>query len=1002
MQPNSLAYAKYWRTSLADADLGKGALQKSDLESLVLRPSNELEAGRLALALVEEFFKGVDANLNEVEITVRPFVFNARLDHGKKRTTGIPQVVTPIVSQAVVDRQGKIFPSDNTVIPRDILEPIDKGSFAIGSVTELDGWLADHDVPKFDKQTIGDKDPDVWHYQRWQDYLGYCHDMLKTVSKGWPDEQVSFQRDDRWIVVQNDDVKGASVHILKLYDHIKASNPTSGLFDRYASESVDPPEPCLPPNSQFAMRLGHSSETHPLADAQRDALIHQLASKHGEILGVNGPPGTGKTTMLLSVVANHWVRSAMTGGDPPLIAAASTNNQAVTNIIDAFAKDFSIGTGPFSGRWLPEIKSFGAYFPSKEKERQSTGKYQTRAFFETVEDKAYVERAKVAFLTAANSAFPNLNDPSVKDIVARLRDLIVQTSKKLTSIEAAWSPLQTKRNALHAELGDSPHATLAARRSAADSALAAWKAFRLVSDQWDEYLGNESWVYILLSWIPPVGRRRVLRAKRILKGLWPTQFPERKWSSIDEFSTEIESSINTRDTKFQQLNVVLKEGEKVFQAYNLALGEWSTATKSLGLALPPESLTLAQCDKAADTLIRFPAFLHATHYWEGRWLMEMEKVLPSQEEERKKKGAKGVQERWRRRMMLTPCVVSTFFMLPSEFEVRRYDRGSQVPDYLYDTIDLLIVDEAGQVLPEVAGASFSLAKKALVIGDTQQLEPIWKMTSQVDIGNMLTCGVMDGKDVQATYNRIGDIGKSSASGSVMEVAQHATRYHYDEELARGMYLYEHRRCFNEIVEYCNKLCYHGKLLPMRSPEGVSEIFPAMGYLHIDGKCERSGGSRANVLEAEVIADWIVQNRSKLERRYNKPVCEIVGVVTPFGGQVAQITDACEARGIAVGKGEGQMTVGTVHSLQGAERIVVIFSPTYSRDADGKFMDARRSMLNVGVSRAKDSFLVFGDMSVFKTSSAGTPRGLLATFLFKSKDNEMRFQTEAEPSISHGV
>lgn len=32
-------------------------------------------------------------------------------------------------------------------------------------------------------------------------------------------------------------------------------------------------------------------------------------------------------------------------------------------------------------------------------------------------------------------------------------------------------------------------------------------------------------------------------------------------------------------------------------------------------------------------------------------------------------------------------------------------------DYLYDFIDLLIVDEAGQVSPEVAGAGFSLAKK---------------------------------------------------------------------------------------------------------------------------------------------------------------------------------------------------------------------------------------------------------------------------------------------------
>lgn len=110
-------------------------------------------------------------------------------------------------------------------------------------------------------------------------------------------------------------------------------------------------------------------------------------------------------------------------------------------------------------------------------------------------------------------------------------------------------------------------------------------------------------------------------------------------------------------------------------------------------------------------------------------------------------------------MMLTPCVVSTFFMLPKEMAVSRYERGSFVPDYLYDHIDLLIVDEAGQVLPEVAGASFALAKRALVIGDTLQIEPIWSVKPQMDIGNLVEAGVMDSTHVQADYNRIAEPGK---------------------------------------------------------------------------------------------------------------------------------------------------------------------------------------------------------------------------------------------------
>lgn len=160
----------------------------------------------------------------------------------------------------------------------------------------------------------------------------------------------------------------------------------------------------------------------------------------------------------------------------------------------------------------------------------------------------------------------------------------------------------------------------------------------------------------------------------------------------------------------------------------------------------------------------------------------------------------------------------------------------------------------------------------------------------------------------------------------------------------------------------------------------------MGYLHIDGKCERRAGSRANLLEAATIAEWIVCHQDELEAKYEKSICEIIGVVTPFGGQVAAISAACRKRGIRVGKEEGEMTVGTVHSLQGAERPLVIFSPTYSQGADGGFMDRSRSMLNVSVSRARDHFLVFGDMSVFNPADTGAPRGLLASFLFENESN----------------
>ncbi|EJP3450070.1 DNA helicase, partial [Escherichia coli] len=277
--------------------------------------------------------------------------------------------------------------------------------------------------------------------------------------------------------------------------------------------------------------------------------------------------------------------------------------------------------------------------------------------------------------------------------------------------------------------------------------------------------------------------------------------------------------------------------------------------------------------------------------------------------------------------------------------------------------------------------------------DTEQIPPIWSIAPAIDIGNMLAEKILSGstqEEITEKYTAIADLGKSAASGSVMKIAQFASRYQYDPELARGMYLYEHRRCFDNIIGYCNTLCYHGKLLPKRGRE-ESNLMPAMGYLHIDGKGEQaSSGSRYNLLEAETIAAWLAENQQNIEAHYGKSLHEVVGIVTPFSAQVSTIKQALGKQGISTGANEKSLTVGTVHSLQGAERAIVIFSPVYSKHEDGGFIDSDNSMLNVAVSRAKDSFLVFGDMDLFEIQPASSPRGLLAKYLFESEKNALSF------------
>lgn len=989
MQTESLAFAQYWRNSLADAETSKGAFRLQDCGAFLQLSPETLASGIASKKIVAQCFADEEAQTYFVEIVLRPEVYCAPLQHSVVAENGNPLIITPIVTPARLYRDGRIYPSAQTIMPRDILEPIDEGSFSIGSVAGRDEWLSRNPIPgipEFDEN--GEPLDDETFHNRWQEYRIDCSYFFAAVSIDWITNS-NYLHANYGYLLKKSMIK-ASRHILALYDHLQEEQPAAPLFANYARAALAPTEPCLPAHSAFTERLAHASDQYPLAAAQRDALAHLLHSQHGDILAVNGPPGTGKTTLLLSVVASLWAEAALKESEPPVIVAASTNNQAVTNIIDAFGKDFARGSGIFAGRWLPDIASFGAYFPARGKEKAAAEKYQTRSFFEKVESDEYFYHAQATYLQAAANAFPAII--TVQEAVKALHQALQKEVLELRNIEHAWAHLSRARTVIKKALGENYQEALNQIRHEYKATEIEKERMDTLVDEWENYRAKESLLYAFFSWLPPVAKKRLRLARLFLKTILPTIYAEPQGQSLDALEAEIK---NLAAQLQQQLAIQAERvarGKKLWQNLQQALQEWQTVLQPLKLDKPAAECDLQECDTRADTQIRFKIFQLSTHYWEGRWLLEMAALLPELEKKKNKKGRKTLEPRWRRRMKLTPCIVSTFFMLPSEMEVSRRDGDTFSADYLYDFADLLIVDEAGQVRPEIAGASFALAQKALVIGDTLQIAPIWSLPPAVDIGNMRQAGLLAGRNDSEQYQMLCELGKSVASGSVMQIAQTRSRYHYNPELTRGMFLYEHRCCFDEIIAYCNALCYKGNLQPKRGKKTENDSLPPIGYLHIAGHCQQTdGGSRRNQEEAEAIAAWLVAQRDTLESIYELPLPQIVGVVTPFGAQVRAIGKACREQGIAVGQGEDSMTVGTVHALQGAERPLVIFSPVYSKDADGAFIDSSPSMLNVAVSRAKDSFFVFGDMDVFKNAPKSTPRGLLAQFLFRKGGNALSAQ-----------
>ena len=159
-----------------------------------------------------------------------------------------------------------------------------------------------------------------------------------------------------------------------LFEHIDENMKSVPLLNKLLFPSKDTEEGLYGELNIKSMKkhLGVMSGKWPLSPSQRESLHHLNETKDGEILAVSGPPGTGKTTLLQSVVADLFVKHAKEGLKAPIIVATSTNNKAVTNIMDSFANvveedsDKNEKRKLLERRWIG-LSSFSVYFPSDAK-----------------------------------------------------------------------------------------------------------------------------------------------------------------------------------------------------------------------------------------------------------------------------------------------------------------------------------------------------------------------------------------------------------------------------------------------------------------------------------------------------------------------------------------------------------------------------------------------------------------------------------------------------------
>ncbi|QCI29091.1 AAA domain-containing protein [Caminibacter pacificus] len=320
---------------------------------------------------------------------------------------------------------------------------------------------------------------------------------------------------------------------------------------------------------------------------------------------------------------------------------------------------------------------------------------------------------------------------------------------------------------------------------------------------------------------------------------------------------------------------------------------------------------------------------------------------------------------------LFPMLTVTMHSLYGAFKEKK-ENGYVLNESFFD---LVLSDESGMILAPVALPALFSAKKMVIVGDEKQIEPVYPFDEIVDksiIKNRLEN--IDYDEFKKNHSAIATNFLKLANRSVWFESFDIKPYEKN-----ALWLKEHFRCKDEIIEYCNEIVYKGILIPkVRSFNPKLYLdgkYPSMKIINVDSEVKNNSSKK----EAEAIVSFLTQNIEKLTKLYNEYKNENltpdqfyrhIGIVTPFNNQKRTIKKYLKDAGRY---NLQKILVGTVHAFQGSEREIILFSPAIDKNFTGEHFTNQDdgNMMNVAVSRAKSAFWVFGNKNGMKNAGIYT-------------------------------
>jgi hypothetical protein len=277
-----------------------------------------------------------------------------------------------------------------------------------------------------------------------------------------------------------------------------------------------------------------------------------------------------------------------------------------------------------------------------------------------------------------------------------------------------------------------------------------------------------------------------------------------------------------------------------------------------------------------------------------------------------------------------------------------------------DIYDFLIVDEAGMITPNLLFPLICRSKRAMVVGDPKQLEPIV---------------TLDEKEKEEYKEKDWEYIETQEARKYIEYQKYSptmsTAYHRAakcqtvefDDIGDGIELDEHRRCLNDIARIFIDIAKYDRLkIETKKMELDDKHYipysnlgnKSLHYFDVQIDSMKDNVNDKEIEHIDKILNFIEESGFNLEND--------VGIITPYRNQASKLISKFKTR---INHTKKLEKIGTVHKFQGAEFPIVIFSPVVGTNDSINFINSKPNMLNVAVSRAKIVFMVVGNIELLK-------------------------------------